>query len=54
MYPEIEKFLNQLENELEEGMRRPVDLQLLNVLEHLLFECWSDGYLKGYEDRKNS
>lgn len=43
MNREIQSFLNTLELELEEQMRQPVDLQLLNWLDGFLREVWEDG-----------
>jgi flagellar biosynthesis/type III secretory pathway protein FliH len=67
MNREIQSFLNTLELELEEEMRQPVDLQLLNWLDGFLREVWEDGaknpdagkeyfdngFEKGYQEAKD-
>ena len=40
---EIQEFLKKLESELEEQMRQPIDLQLLNWLDNFLFEVYDAG-----------
>ena len=60
MNREIQSFLNTLEMQLEEEMRQPVELQLLNWLDDFLKKVWdagakdsnieTAGYNKGYEE----
>ena len=51
MYKEVEEYLRKIEGELKNTYGE-VDIQLLNNLEHILFECWSNGFDDGFRARE--
>jgi hypothetical protein len=43
----LEQYLNRLESQLEEEMRQPLELRLLNWLEDFISEVYDEGFENG-------
>jgi hypothetical protein len=40
----LDKYIHELDVELEERMRSPLDIDTINFLERILEQVWADGY----------